>query len=181
MELYLLSDICLRAHVFQAFRNNSLDEYQLNPAYFESAPQLAWNALLKNIDRPIPLNTDPEMYRMIQPNIRGRICHASVRYARANNKLMGSLLDPRLPTSYIIEVDANNLYSWAMSQEMPDGDFELVSDDECCNMEQLLNYADGRIAIFNTGFFDHRENEEDKKSFILEVDKVPAGAAPARQ
>ena len=30
MALYLLSDICLLADVFQAFRNNSLDEYQLN-------------------------------------------------------------------------------------------------------------------------------------------------------
>ena len=57
-----------------------------------------------------------------------------------------------------------------MSQEMPDGYFEWVTDDECRNMEQLLNYADGRIAIFDTGLFDHRENEKDKKSFILEVD-----------
>ena len=37
-------------------------------------------------------------------------------------------------------------------------------------MGLLLNYADGRIAIFDTGLFDYRENEEDKKSFILEVD-----------
>ena len=79
------------------------------------------------------------MYRIIQPNIRGGICHASVRYARANNKLMDSLFDPLLPTSYIIEMDANNLYGLAMSQEMPKGDFEWVSDDECRNMEQLLN------------------------------------------
>ena len=55
------------------------------------------------------------MYRMIQPNIRGGIFQASVRYARANNKLMGLLFDPRLPISYIMEVDANNLYGWAMS------------------------------------------------------------------
>ena len=79
MALYLLSDICLLADVFQAFRNQSLDEYQLNPAYFVSAPQLAWNALLKHIDRPVPLITDQEMYLMIQLNIRGNICHASVR------------------------------------------------------------------------------------------------------
>ena len=57
-----------------------------------------------------------------------------------------------------------------MSQEMPDDDFEWVSDDECRNMEQLLNYADGRIAIFDTGLFDHRFDDVDKKSFILEVD-----------
>ena len=33
-----------------------------------------------------------------------------------------------------------------------------------------MNYADGRIVIFNTVLFDHRENEEDKNSFIFEVD-----------
>ena len=41
MALYLLSDICLLADVFQAFRNNSLNEYQLDLAYFVSAPQLS--------------------------------------------------------------------------------------------------------------------------------------------
>ena len=52
---------------------------------------------------------------------------------------------------------------------MPNNDFEWVSDDECRNIKQLLNYADGGIAIFDTELFNHRENEEDKKSFILEV------------
>ena len=65
MELYLLSDKRLLADVFQAFRNKSLNEYQLNPAYFVIAPQLAWNALLTNIGSPIPLIIDTEMYRMI--------------------------------------------------------------------------------------------------------------------
>ena len=160
MALYLLSDICLLADVFQAFRNNSLDEYQLDPAYFVSAPQLAWNALLKRYDRPIPLITDPEMYRLIQPNIRGGICHASVRFARANNKLMGSLYDPRQPISYIMEVDSNNFYGWAMSQQMPDGNFDWLSENECRVMGLLLNYADGSMDIFDTGLFNHRENEE---------------------
>ena len=37
-------------------------------------------------------------------------------------------------------------------------------------MGLLLNYTDGRIVIFDTGLFDHRENEDDKMSFIFEVD-----------
>ena len=89
MLLYLLSDVALLADVFKRFRRNSLDEYQLDPVYYVCAFQLAWSAMLKYINRPIHLITDPEMYRMIQPNIRGGICHVSVRYARANNKLMG--------------------------------------------------------------------------------------------
>ena len=106
---------------------------------------------------------------MIQPNIRGGIGNASVRYARVNNKLMGLLYESRQPISYIMDVDANNLYGWAMSQKMPHIYFEWLSEDKCRDMGLLLNYADGRITIFDTGLFNHQENEEEKKSFILEV------------
>jgi hypothetical protein len=131
MRLYLLCDVSLLADVFEKFRNNSLEGYQLDPAYYMSSPQLAWSALLKFIDRPIHLITDPEMYRMIQPNVRGGICHASVRYARANNKFMGALYDRTKPTSYILYVDANNLYGWALSQALPDDDYQWVSSEDC--------------------------------------------------
>ena len=106
---------------------------------------------------------------MIQAKIRGGIYHESVRYARASNKLISSLYDPRQPTSYIMDMDANNVNGWAISQEMPDGDIEWLSQDECRDMGLLLNYAKSRIAIFDTGLFDHRETEEDKKSFIFEL------------
>ena len=99
--------------------------------YYVSAPLLAWSALLKYIDRPIHLITDPEMYRMILSNIRGCICHVSVCYARANNKLMGQLYYPTMPSSYILYVNANNLYGWALSQLLPDGEYEWISNDEC--------------------------------------------------
>ena len=62
MRLYLLNDICILADVFETFRANSLEEYQLDPAYYMSAPQLAWSALLKFIIRSIHLITDQEMY-----------------------------------------------------------------------------------------------------------------------
>ena len=68
-----------------------------------------------------------------------------------------------------MEVDANNLYGWAMSQEMPDGDFEWVSQDKCREIELLLNYVDGRIAIFDLCLFNQRVMDE-KKSFIFEID-----------
>ena len=159
MSLYLLSDICLLADVFETFRSNSLEEYQLDPAYYVSASQLAWNALLKFINRPIHLITDPEMYRMIQLNIRGGISHANVRYAQANNKLMGSLYDPTKPTSFIMEVEAHNLYGWAMSQAMPDGNFEWLSDAECREIKHRLINPVERYEIFGQN-----------QSYIFKVD-----------
>ena len=68
-----------------------------------------------------------------------------------------------------MEVDANNLYGWAMTQKMPDGKFVWVSVDECRAMEQQLNFADCQIAIFDLGLFDHRVLDE-KTSFISEMD-----------
>ena len=57
IALYLLSDICRLPEVVQAFRNNSLGEYQLYPSYFVSTPQFAWNWLFKHIDWLISLIT----------------------------------------------------------------------------------------------------------------------------
>lgn len=59
--------------------------------------------------------------------MRCGICHASIRYARGNNKLMGSIYNSPQQTLYIIKVDANNLEGWAILQKMPDRDFELLS------------------------------------------------------
>ena len=82
---------------------------------------------------------------------------------------MGSLYNPQQATSYIMEVDKNNLTNWAISQVMHDVDFEWVTDDKCRNLEQLMIYADGRIAIFNTKLLDYQENEKDKKYNIFKV------------
>ena len=57
-----------------------------------------------------------------------------------------------------------------MSQEIPDCDFEWLSKSECRDMELLLNYAHCRMVLFDTGLFDHLENEKDIKNFIFGVD-----------
>ena len=87
--------------------------------------------MLKYIDCPIHFITDSEMYQMIQSNIRSGICHVSVRYARANNKFMSQVYDRNKPSSYILYVDANNFYGWALSQLLPKNEYEVKSDDEC--------------------------------------------------
>ena len=131
MQLYLLNDISILADVFETVRANLLKEYKLDFAYYMSAPHLAWIALLKFINRPIHLITYLEMYRIIQPNIIGGICHASVRNARANNKLLAYLCNFNKPTLYILYVHANNLHCWAMSQQKPDDKIEWLSNQAC--------------------------------------------------
>ena len=115
LYLYLLCDVLLLADLMENFRVNCRSGYDLDPVYFVSSPHLAWNAMLKKSNLNIELIGNPEIYRLIQPNIRGGICHCSVRYARANNKYMGSLYDSTQQTSYIVCFNINNLYGFAVS------------------------------------------------------------------
>ena len=85
-DLYVQSDTLLLADVFENFRNMCIKVYELDPAHFLSAPGLAWQAWLKKTEVKLELLTDVDMLLMVEKGIRGGICHAIHRYAKANNK-----------------------------------------------------------------------------------------------
>jgi len=70
------------------------------------------------------------------------------RYARANNPLMGDLYNPDVETSYILYVDANNLYGHAMRQLLPDDEFTWLTEIECREAEHVLADKETRDMYF---------------------------------
>ena len=130
-DLYVQSDTLLLADVFENFRNMCIKVYGLDPAYFLSAPGLAWQACLKKTGVKLELITDADMLLMIEKGIRGGICHSVYRHAKAkaNNKYM-KIYDKNNESSYIIYMDANNVYGYAMSKRLPVDGFEWVEDDK---------------------------------------------------
>ena len=87
-DLYVQSDTLLLADVLENFRIKCIGIYELDSAHFLSGPGLAVQAFLKKTEIKLELLTDFDMLLMVEKGIRGGICHAIHRYAKANNKYM---------------------------------------------------------------------------------------------
>ena len=151
-DLYVRSDTLLLADVFENFRNVCMKNYELDPAHFLSLPGLAWQACLKKTDVELELLTDYDMVLMIEEGIRGGICHAIQRYAKANNKYKRDF-DKNKESSYIQYLDANNLYGKAMTEKLPVRGYRWMTDISRMDEDFVRSY-----------------DENDIKGYILEVD-----------
>ena len=127
--LYLVSDVLQLCDVFEHFRYTCRNIYGLDPAHYYTAPGLAWDAMLKVTGVNLQLITDLDMYLMVESGIRGGISVISNKYAKANHPEVTDY-NPEEDTSYIMYLDANNLYGWAMSQPLPQGNFKWVPEEE---------------------------------------------------
>ena len=72
-DTYLLAGVVQLADVFQEFRKVCKKHYDLDPAWFFTAPALAWDAALKESKVEMDLLTDPEMLLFFERGIRGGV------------------------------------------------------------------------------------------------------------
>ena len=138
-DLYVQSKTLLLADVFENVRNMCIKVYKLDPAHFLSAPGLAWQEWLKKTEVELELITDPDMLLMVEKGIRGGICHAILRYAKANNKYMKDYNKDE-EESFLQYNDANNLYGFAMSEPLPVDGFEWMKDLFKIDEDFIKNY-----------------------------------------
>ena len=67
------------------------------------------------------------MLLMVEDGIRGGICQAIHRYVKANNKYMNNY-DQNIESSYLMYLDASNLYAWAMILKLSINGFKWVEN-----------------------------------------------------
>lgn len=150
-DVYLKCDVFILADVFENFRNLCLKQYKLDPAQYYTAPGLFWDAMLKFTGVELELLTDMNMLHFFRKGIRGGVSTCVGRKAIANNQFAGNY-DPSKPTSFIMYLDATNLYGYAMQQCLPQRDFVWLTDEE--------------IDLFNV--FDVEDDSD--TGYVLEVD-----------
>ena len=71
------------------------------------------------------------MYLIIEAGIRGGLSNITKRHAIAHQT------EETVNKTHNIYLDANNLYGWAMSQAMPDGGFEKLTEPELQKLNVL--------------------------------------------
>ena len=133
-----MSDTLLLSDVFQNFRQAVFDKHRLDCLHFYTLPSLAWNMALKHTEAELDLITDPDMYLMVENNMRGGIAVISKRHAQANNPYVEEGYDESQPTSYLTYLDSNNLYGYAQSQPLPLGDFRFCHNKKLRNSIQNI-------------------------------------------
>ena len=150
-DLYLKSNVLLLADVFESFCKMCLEYYKLDPCWYFTSPGLSWDVMLKMTDIKLELMVDIDMFQFIEKGMRGGISYVANRYGKANNKYMKKY-DEKVPSKYIMYLDANNLHGWAMSQYLPTGGFRWMTEKQISKLD-LAKYK-----------------ENSKKGLILEVD-----------
>ena len=150
-DLYLMTDTLLLADVFENFRKVAKQNYGLDPLHFYTAPGLSLAACLKTTKVELQLFTSPEPLLLCEAGLRGGVSTICQRYSKANNPYVPGY-NPNEPSKYIMYLDANNLYGYAMSEPLPDGGFRFLTEEE--------------IAKFDLEAID--ENSTD--GYILDVD-----------
>ena len=80
------------------------------------------------------------------------MCQSTHRYTKENDKYMKKY-DTSIESSYLIYLDTNNLYGWAISQKLPVNGFKWVNN----------------LSRFNEAFMKNY-NENSDVGYFLEVD-----------
>ena len=145
-DLYLKRDVFGLVDVFETFRDISMNAYDLDPAWYLGLPGFSWDAMLKKTGNKIELLTDVDMYMFFEKGIRGGMSKAVTRHFKANNKYLPNH-DESKKSSFLMYLDANNLYGLAMVQKLPYSDFKWMKKEElndwentACTLEVDLEY-----------------------------------------
>jgi hypothetical protein len=127
LNLYSISDVLLLANVWENFVKTELKTFNLDPSYYISLPSLCWDIALKISKIQLELLTDETMLMIFEKAKRDGLSQCSKRYIKANNKYLPNY-DHSKPSTYLLYIDANNLYGKAMTMPLPYKNFSENND-----------------------------------------------------
>lgn len=176
-DLYLKLDVLLLSDVFENFRDLCLESYYLDCAHYYTLPGFTFDCMLKYTGVELELLTDYDMFMFIEKGIRGGITTCVKRHCVANNIRMGEQFDNSKPNTNIIYVDCNNLYGWAMVNQIPLRGFEWYKGN-LDHFDIMAIPEKSKVGFFLEVDVDYPEHLHDDHNDLpfLPVNKCPPGS-----
>ena len=127
-QIYLKSEVCLLACVFEMFVKVSVNEFGINHLYCVSLPGYIWQCGLKNTGINLQTLQDKDLILTLENYIcRGISSVMSDRYVKSDDN------------KKILFADANILYGQSMSQPLP---YHEIKFDKNVKLEELSKTPD---------------------------------------
>ncbi|GET66364.1 uncharacterized protein LOC110249295 [Rhizophagus irregularis DAOM 181602=DAOM 197198] len=103
-DIYLKTDVFLLADIFQNFREMALKKYGLDPLWYYSIPDFAWDALFFMTGQILDLITDQNMYMMVEQGLRGGISMEENELSNIQKQIESNEIPDNSSEGYILKV-----------------------------------------------------------------------------
>jgi len=141
--LYNKSDVYLLLDGIRLFRNVMFEEFKIDPLFYISLPQFAFEAMLLSTGVELGLVTDYNQLLFLESAVRGGVSYSSLRYGEETSDVKLRLLD------------ATNLYGSACTKSLPVGNYQWCDRGDIKNIDWAKYDENGKTGYFLEVDFDY--------------------------
>ena len=113
MDIYLKLDICLQSDIFNVFRKNIWDKFEIDCSKYITSCSLSLDLMLKYTRVKIELIRNISIFDCVNSSILEGICIASQNIADDKNGIISSC-------------DIASLYPYIMTKKLPIGNYRFI-------------------------------------------------------
>ena len=112
------------------FRSLCITNYKLDQWRFFTIPGVSLSAGLRMTQKSVELIQDVDMHLFVEAAMRDGVACVTKRLAERSEEV-----DENGYRDFLHYLDANNLYGWAMSQPLPTGNYQWLTEEEVSTFE----------------------------------------------
>ena len=171
-HVYLKLDVTLLVDAFEAFRERIYQISQLEASHFCGIPGLTYAFCFKYSRLKLSALMDPTMYTFFEESIRGGMTFVNKHVSRYEPPSEGKM------GTHLFDVDANALYTSALSVKLPHSNFQWMDDVSHITTEWMRDTWDPDGETGMTLMVD-LEYPPDIQDRTLDLPLAPTPAVPS--
>ena len=178
VDFYLNLDVAFLTDIYLQWRCVLMELFNLDCLYFLTLESFAIKSMYHKCEILLDSISDPNLYHIINRNIRGSFCSVGQFHVIAINKDINPNFDSNsMKSNYLLYIDFNSLYPTVMSQfKLPMSDFVELNGEE---LEDFKNQVLTEIDVEgDTGYYIYCNIKPISPEVIEKTDSYPLIISP---